>query len=61
MHRERRGTSAVACVLNRKLQDARETDLRTEAELEYHEINVAEHRNLHINSSNSFSEKETIP
>ena len=64
MRYERRGGDAERTLLRvyRKgsAQEAPATNLTSEAELEYEEIIVVKHRNLHINLLNSFFKKVII-
>ena len=56
-----RGTSTVVGVLERmRARGTSNSKLTGEAELEYEEIIVVEHRNLHINSLDSCSKKVII-
>ena len=61
MRWEEHGTSAVIGVLEReRARGTGNSKLTGEAELEYEEMIVVEHRNLHINSLDSCSKKVVI-
>ena len=54
------GRALVWVYRKRSAQQAPATNLTSEAELEYEEIIVVKHRNLHINLLNSFFKKVII-